>query len=96
MLKGIVEKALGSLLVAVIIGLSTLMYKEFETYNEIKNLLDVRHELEESFKEEVKDRKANDILILKKLKYIDKAMKKDSATLNYTKEWVDYWVSLRQ
>lgn len=93
--KGIIEKALGSLLVAAVIGLSTLMYKEFETYKEIRNLINVRHELEEAFKHEVKDRKSIDDKILKELSKLKNKSKKDSTTLKYTKEWVDYWVSLR-
>jgi hypothetical protein len=93
--KDIIEKALGSLLVAAVIGLSTLMYKEFETYKEIRNLLEVRHELEEAFKHEVKDRKAINSAIVKRLQILENKHKKDSTTLKYTKEWVDYWVSLR-
>ena len=93
MLKSVIEKALGSLLVAVIVGLSTLMYKEFETYNEIKNLLDVRHQLEADFRAEVKERKEKDELILKHLDKINNRLKTDSVNLDYTKKWVDYWVN---
>ena len=49
MLKDVLEKALSSILVAAIMGMCALMYSEFETYNEIKSLLDVRKELETSF-----------------------------------------------
>ena len=95
MLKGIVEKALGSLLVVGIVGLSTLMYKEFETYNEIRNLLEVKHELEAGFIKEVKNRKRNDSIIVNKINSLTKTYKKDSTDLKYCKEWVNYWVSIR-
>lgn len=93
--KEIIEKALGSLLVAAVIGLSTLMYKEFETYKEIRSLLEVRHELEDAFKKEVKDRKNIDEGIIKELNKLKRRHQKDSTTLKYTKDWVDYWVNLR-
>jgi hypothetical protein len=95
MLKDVLEKALSTILVTVIIGLGTLLYNEFETYKEIRDLLEVRHELEDAFKEEVKDRKAIQDLIIKRIHRLEKQSKKDSTTLKYTKEWVDYWVSLR-
>jgi hypothetical protein len=94
MLKSVIEKALGSLLVAVIIGLSTVLYKEFETYNEIKNLLDIRHQLEADFKAEVKDRKEKDKLILNHINRVNNRLKTDSINLDYTKKWVDYWRGL--
>lgn len=93
MLKGILEKSLSTILVAAIMGIATLMYKEFETYQEIRNLIDVRKELETSFIKEVEDRKNIDNGILIRLNKIEKQHKKDSTNLKYTKEWVDYWVS---
>jgi len=95
MLKGIAEKALSTILVGVIMGLGTIMYKEFETYNEIKSLLDVRRELETSFIEEVEQRKSIDKDLVKRLNILEKSRKKDSITIQYNKEWVNYWVSLR-
>lgn len=95
MLKDVLEKALSSILVAVIMGLSALMYSEFETYNEIKSLLDVRKELETSFIEEVELRKSIDKDLINRVNILEKSNKKDSLTLKYTKEWVDYWVNLR-
>ena len=95
MLKDVLEKALSSVLVAAIIGLATLMYNEFETYKELRNLIDVRKELETSFIKEVSERKKLDDEIFERLMKLETTHKKDSATLKYTKEWVDYWVSLR-
>ena len=95
MLKGIAEKALSTILVGVIMGLGTIMYKEFETYNEIKSLLDVRRELETSFIEEVEQRKSIDKDLVKRLNILEKSQKQDSINIKYTKEWVNYWVSLR-
>ena len=95
MLKDVLEKALSSVLVAAIMGLSALMYSEFETYNEIKSLLDVRRELENSFIEEVELRKSIDKDLINRVNLLEKSHKKDSITIQYTKEWVDYWVSLR-
>ena len=95
MLKGIAEKALSTILVGAIMGMCTLMYSEFQTYNEIKSLLDVKHELENSFINEVKDRKSIDNEIAKRLQKLENKSKKDSITIQYNKEWVNYWVSLR-
>ena len=95
MLKDVLEKALSSVLVAAIMGLCALMYSEFETYNEIKSLLDVRRELENSFIEEVEQRKSIDIDLINRINLLEKQSKKDSINIKYTKEWVDYWVSLR-
>ena len=95
MLKGIAEKALSTILVGVIMGLGTIMYKEFETYNEIKSLLDVRRELETSFIEEVEQRRSIDIDLINRVNLLEKSRKKDSITIQYNKEWVNYWVSLR-
>ena len=95
MLKGIAEKALSTILVGAIMGMCTLMYSEFQTYNEIKSLLDVRKELENSFIKEVEQRKSIDKDLIKRLNLLEKSHKKDSITIQYNKEWVNYWVSLR-
>jgi hypothetical protein len=95
MLKGIVEKALSTVLVAAIIGLFTLMYNEFETYKELKTLIDVRHELESAFIKEVKHHKTTDSITSKRIQAFEIQHKKDSTDLKYCKEWVNYWVSLR-
>lgn len=95
MLKDVLEKALSSILVAAIMGLCALMYSEFETYNEIKSLLDVRKELEISFIKEVELRKSIDKDLINRVNLLEKSQKQDSINIKYTKEWVDYWVSLR-
>ena len=95
MLKEVFEKALSSVLVAAIMGLCALMYSEFETYNEIKSLLDVRRDLENSFIEEVEQRKSIDKDLINRVNLLEKQAKKDSITIQYNSEWVNYWVNLR-
>jgi len=95
MLKEVFEKALSSVLVAAIMGLCALMYSEFETYNEIKSLLDVRRDLENSFIEEVEQRKSIDKDLINRVNLLEKKAKKDSITIQYNSEWVNYWVNLR-
>ena len=91
MLKDVLEKALSSVLVAAIMGLCALMYSEFETYKEIRELLKVKAELESTFTKNIDDLKKKDTLIEGKLNRLERIQRNDSTDIQYVKSWVNYW-----
>lgn len=92
MLKDVLEKALSSILVAAIIGMGGLMYKEYQTYQELRDLIEVKKELEKAFIEEKETRIKNDKAILKYLSNFKESYRKDSINNKWSYDWCIYWV----
>ena len=86
--KEIVNKSASTLLVGAIVGLGSLIYKEYQTYQELRGL---KKELSELFDDKVKEVDYE----IKRLKDTDRYLKnyarKDSVMTNFNNGWVKYW-----
>ena len=93
--KEIANKSASTLLVGAIVGLGSLLYAEYQTYQEIKELPKIKTELETKFKRRIDSlvkAQKSDRYDINRLK---RRSTRDSIQIDYTKKWVDYWVSLR-
>ena len=94
--KDILTKSVSTLIVGAVIGGSTMAYnsisKKLDSFNatieahphlveDIERLNATKDEMEKEYKDFKK--------------YTSRRLKKDSTNIKYVKEWVDYWVSLR-
>jgi hypothetical protein len=79
--------------VGAIVGLGSLIYKEYQTYQELRELIEVKKELEDRFTNDVKELKYD----IKRLKKTDRYLKgyayRDSIMTNFNNGWVKYWVN---
>jgi cell division protein FtsL len=91
--KDIANKSASTLLVGAIVGLGSLIYKEYQTYQELRELIEVKKELEDRFTNDVKELKYD----IKRLKKTDRYLKgyayRDSIMTNFNNGWVKYWVN---
>jgi hypothetical protein len=93
--KEIANKSASTLLVGAIVGLGSLLYAEYQTYQEIKELPKIKIELETKFKKRLDSVVRVEKLHNQDIKRLKNKQRKDSINIDYTKKWVDYWVSLR-
>ena len=110
MLKDVTIKVLTTLIAGIIIGISTIAYnsinEKLEKFNtimeshpnimvEVQGLKAVKSEMEREYKrfKVLSNEKAN--RLEERVSSIESHQTDQDKTLKYTKEWVDYWVSLR-
>lgn len=89
--KEISNKVASNLVYAAIVGLAYLLYAEYQTYQDLKELPKIKVQLETKFKK----RMDSLIRVEKSHNYDIKRLKaqsvRDSTNLHYVKSWVDYW-----